>query len=119
MKWLGPMGVLLVAIGMFSAFQVAFVIVETTRAEAVSELTSFGLALTFVLWILLDAQRRRQIPCYDFGFLVAVFFPLSLGWYVFWSRGWRGIFLLVALLGLILVPQVSASVAWTLRHGTN
>ena len=64
-----------------------------------------------------DAHLRRQTPCYDFGFLVGVFFPISLVWYVFWSRGVRGILLLGALIGLMLLPWLAGIAAWVLRSG--
>ncbi|ODU01120.1 MAG: hypothetical protein ABS79_02220 [Planctomycetes bacterium SCN 63-9] len=67
-----------------------------------------GLILALVLWMDLDARRRRIVPCHDFGFLTMVVFPASLVWYVFWSRGWRGVFLLAGLLGLWAVPFLSA-----------
>ena len=56
-------------------------------------------------------------PCFDFGFLVAVFFPISLVWYAFWSRGVRGVLLLGAMLGLMLIPWLSAIVVLLLRYG--
>ena len=39
---------------------------------------------------------------------VGVFLPVSLVWYVFWTRGRKGVFTLAAFLGLILVPWFSA-----------
>jgi hypothetical protein len=76
-----------------------------------------GFALAFVLWMELDARKRGILPCYDFGFLAMFVFPASLAWYVFWSRGLRGVFLLLGLLGLMVLPWVSAFVTWVLVHG--
>ncbi len=117
MKRLGPMGILLATIALFSVFQFASVAVGTTSTKSVADLTSRGLGLTFVVWIMADAQRRRRTPCYEFGFLVAVYFPLSLVWYLLWSRGWRGMLLLASFFGLMLLPWFSAIVAWILRYG--
>jgi len=81
------------------------------------QLSSFALALAFILWVEADVRRRSGLPCYDFGFLVAVCLPASLIWYAIWSRGWRGLFLLAALFGLMLVPWLSAVAAWLLLYG--
>lgn len=45
--------------------------------------------LFLLVWMDADAQRRSGRPCYDFGFLCALVFPLSLLWYCIWSRGWK------------------------------
>jgi hypothetical protein len=70
---------------------------------------SYGWALMLLLWMDADARRLRRLPCYDFGLLAAVFFPLSLAWYCLWSRGWRGLLVLLALLALWLLPYVAAA----------
>jgi hypothetical protein len=84
-------------------------------SDNVVRVSSVALAFAYILWIMADAAMRRKTPCYDFGFLVAVFFPISLFWYVFWSRGWRGFLLLGALIALMLLPWLAAVVAWALR----
>jgi hypothetical protein len=103
---------------------VAVTVVLTVQMAAAPEpsatvlsLTSLGLGLAFILWVTADARIRRRTPCYDFGFLVGVFFPASLVWYVLWSRGRRGLLTLAALIGLMLLPYASAIVAWSLAHG--
>jgi hypothetical protein len=70
------------------------------------------LVLGLILWIEADALRRGILPCHDFGFLVGIFFPLSVVWYAFWSRGRKGVILLLAMLGLWVVPTVTAMLAW-------
>jgi hypothetical protein len=117
MRSLGPMAILIAAVAASSAFFATQVVIGPPPSETVQVLTSLALALAFVLWVMVDARTRRQIPCYDFGFLVAVFFPASLVWYVLWSRGWRGLLILSAFGGLMLLPMVCASVAWIIRHG--
>lgn len=117
MRRLGPMGILVATVASCSAFLVAYVAIDSAPSQGAQQLTSFGLSLAMVLWVMADARRGRRTPCYDFGFLVAAFFPVSLVWYVVWSRGRRGLLTLGALFGLMLLPWVSASVAWALRHG--
>jgi hypothetical protein len=41
-------------------------------------------------------------------------FPLSLAWYCLWSRGWRGLLVLLALLALWLLPYAAAIAFWFL-----
>jgi hypothetical protein len=115
MKRIGPFGVLFASVLVLSALQFDYAAFDKVPSEDVLRMSSVALALACILWVMADAQMRRQTPCYDFGFLVAVFFPISLLWYVFWSRGWRGFLLLGALIGLMLLPSVAAVVAWALR----
>src|SRR5438094_970281 len=67
-----------------------------------------GWAWMLVFWMDADARRFRRLPCYDFGLLAAVSFPLSLFWYCLWSRGWRGVRMLLLLFGLWLAPYIIA-----------
>ena len=115
MKRLGPFGILFASVLILAALQFDYAAVGSAPSETVSRMSSLAIALACILWIMADAQIRRQTPCYEFGFLVAVFFPISLVWYVFWSRGWRGFLLLGALIGLMLLPSLASVVAWALR----
>src|SRR6478752_4576505 len=116
MKRLGPLGILVASVLILAALRFDYAALGRLPSENVSQMSSFALALACILWIMADAQTRRQTPCYDFGFLVAVFFPISLFWYVFWSRGWRGFLMLGTVLGLLLLPalaEIVASVIWS------
>jgi len=74
-------------------------------------------SLLLVLWIDADARQRRHIPCFEFGFLAAVYFPVSLLWYCVWSRGWlRGLLVLMAFCGLWVMPRFLAMLVWLLRY---
>jgi hypothetical protein len=117
MKYFRPLWILVATVALLSAFQFASVASGRRGIENVTPLTSFGLSLAFIVWVMADAQIRRRIPCYEFGFLVAVFFPVSLVWYVLWSRGWRAIFMLAGLFGLMLLPSLSMIAAWIIRIG--
>jgi hypothetical protein len=116
MKRLG-LGIMLATSVAFSALLVAYVAGGKLPSDDAERLTSISLTWALVVWVIADARIGRRTPCYDFGFLVAVFFPVSLVWYVLWSRGWRGFLTLGALFGLVILPWVSASVAWVLRYG--
>jgi hypothetical protein len=93
-----------------------YVVTGTPRSQAWVELSSRGLGLFLLFWVMIDARRRRCVPCHEFGFLVAVFMPASLVWYVFWTRGWRGAALLASFIGLVFVPSFVTIVIWTLLH---
>jgi hypothetical protein len=117
MSRLGPLGILVATVAACSAFLVAYVAIGTAPSQTAEQLTSFGLSLAFILWVVADARKGRRTPCYDFGFLVAALFPVSLVWYVVWSRGRRGWLVLGGLFGLMLLPWASAFVAWVVRNG--
>jgi hypothetical protein len=117
MKPLRPLAILFATVVLFSAFQFGSVALGTTDAELTTRLTSFGLTLAFIVWIMVDARSRRRTPCYEFGFLIAIYYPVSLVWYVFWSRGWRAILMLAGFFVLMLLPALSAILAWIFRYG--
>jgi hypothetical protein len=60
-----------------------------------------------VLWMAADAQRRRLTPCYDFGFLMLLLFPLTLLGYLLWTRGWWGIVVFIGMLALMYFPWIA------------
>jgi len=116
MRRIGPSGMLVASVAALSTFQVPYAATGVPPSAAATLLTSYGLALAFILWVADDARSRRCVPCFDFGFLVAVFFPASLVWYVLWSRGRRGMTKLVALFALMLLPWLFTVVTWLVRH---
>jgi hypothetical protein len=74
-------------------------------------------SLLFATWVLADTRRRQSLPCYDFGFFCYVFMPLVVPAYCFWSRGWRGALVLVALLAVWVTPYWIAIAVWTFMYG--
>lgn len=117
MRGLRPLVVPILTAAASAGFLVAYVATGRTPSDTVQRLIATGLALALILWITVDARVRHRTPCYDFGFLMAIFFPVSLVWYVLWSRGWKGLLTLVGLIGLWFVPWVTAMAAWIFRHG--
>jgi hypothetical protein len=117
MKRISTFGMVFTTVALLSALEFVYSAAGANPPDAVARLAPVAFALACVFWIVADAQKRRQTPCYDFGFLVAVFFPISLVWYVFWSRGTRGILLLAAFVVLMVLPSVFAVAAWLLRNG--
>ncbi|WP_145057554.1 hypothetical protein [Adhaeretor mobilis] len=68
-----------------------------------------------VLWILADSKLRKRTLFYDYGFLALLLFPVSLLWYCFSTRGWRGGFMIGLVLALWVAPYLIADLVWQYR----
>jgi hypothetical protein len=112
-----PMAHLAVFAAVVTACFVMYVLAGASVSPSFDSLATVGWWLMLILWTDADARRLRRLPCFDFGFLVGVFFPVSVAWYCMWSRGWRGLFLIVVLLALWFAPYVTASVVWLVKYG--
>ena len=109
MRWVGGFGQLLVLSALLSAFQVAHVLLATPMSKVAELLAVYSFPLFLIVWVNADARRRRLVPCYDFGlFLVLFFVPVFL-WYLLWSRGVKGLLVLLGILGLMVVPPFLAA----------
>lgn len=73
--------------------------------------------LAAVLWIVEDARQKRRTPCFDFGYFLLVTYPFSLVWHCVSTRGWRGLLLLLAVLGIVYAPYFVATIAWAFLSG--
>jgi hypothetical protein len=101
-----------------TAINISLASMYVATGKPPDEFLSFAgrIQLLFVIyWVLLDARRRRQIPCHDFGFLMAVFLPVSLGWYLIWTRGLKGLLLLGLFATLIIAPAFCAMIVGTMK----
>lgn len=87
----------------FSTLLVAYPLAGAAPSTEFEFLGMFGWSLLLVVWIITDA-RRRITPCFEFGYLCGIFLPLAVPWYCLWSRGWRGMLTLLALVSLWLAP---------------
>jgi len=105
-------GPLLVIAASLCLFQSAYVVLGLVPSAAASILLGNALLLFVVLWIPVDARRRRCVPCFDFGFFVVLAYPLSVVWYLLWSRRLRGLLTLGVLLLLYLAPWLCALATW-------
>jgi hypothetical protein len=89
---------------------------QTASGAGAEVILGLAWRVMFSTWVDVDAGRRRCKPCFEFGFLTAVFFPASLLWYCVWSRGWRrGLLMVLALFALWVLPQIVATVFLDLR----
>lgn len=78
-------------------------------------------AATWACWrrgvMMADARARRCTRCYDFGYLAGLVLPVSLVWYLFWSRGPRGAWVQVLLVCPWIVPAILVNPAGVLARG--
>jgi hypothetical protein len=107
-------GPLLLLTGANAVFLSLYALVRVYPSESALAIPSYSFAFFVVLWVLGDARRHRSTPCFDFGFFLAVGFPVSVAWYLFWSKGLRGLLVLGALAGLFIAPWLCASAAGAL-----
>jgi hypothetical protein len=114
MRRFDPWCVLIALSLALSVLQVASLTARAPVPEGLNVLISYTWSFYIIYWVVRDARKRRRIPCHEFGFLVAVFLPVSLAWYVFWTRGWRGIGPLAGLFGLANLPSIAWHVTWML-----
>lgn len=63
-----------------------------------------------LLWMAADAQHRRCTPCYDFGLLMSLLFPLTLLAYLLWTRGWWGIAVFMGIMALVYFPWIAIDI---------
>ena len=116
MGWFHRHGMLLLPVVATTILETIYRVVGAPPSESINLLFGVCWSIAFIFWIEADARRRGILPCHDFGFLVAVYFPVSVVWYAFWSRGRRGMLLLLSLLGLLIVPPTTATLAWLVVH---
>jgi len=97
----------------------SYVLFDASPSPLQVMLLSSAISFFMILWVLEDAHRRQGFPCYDFGFLVALGFPLSVVWYLLWTRGFRGLLVIAIFLGLYLAPWLCAISVWVVKTEMN
>lgn len=100
-----------------TAFYVGYLLAGYAPSNLFLTLTSLVWGLLLPMWVVADARRSCAVPCFDFGFLCWLALPVSLPWYCFWSRGWRGAFVLFLIAGLFFAPYLVASAVWQAMYG--
>lgn len=100
-----------------TVFLLCFVRTAEDFLKGPATLVNFGWSLMVLCWMEADARLRRRLPCFDFGFLMGLAFPVSVGWYCIRSRGWGwGTLLLLTLISLLLLPHFIAVCFALLLH---
>lgn len=108
---------LLVLTVVVAVFDCAYVYSGIPFSPLAEVLSVYTIPLAIMIWVVWDAQSRRCTPCYDFGLMVYVALYLALPGYLIWTRGWRGLLLLLGFILLFMAPFVCAQIAWTIRWG--
>jgi hypothetical protein len=104
-----PIAALIVLALIATLLRCAYVVARSPISPHANSLTAACWTFPVLIWMDSDALRKRRRPCFDFGLFLVVTFPLSVVWYCFWSRGLRGMKLLLGLTGLLFVPAVAAA----------
>ncbi|MGP0065123.1 MAG: hypothetical protein ACLQGP_16185 [Isosphaeraceae bacterium] len=117
MRTLAAYGPLVGLVAVLTAIASMYVLLGERPPELVEAIFRVGPSFFLLCWVIIDARRFGRVPCYDFGFLVGVFLPVALPWYLVWSRGLRGLLVLGFFLFLLVVPELIASIVWQLRYG--
>ena len=68
--------------------------------------------LLTILWVYYDADRPDFKKPFDFGFLVYIFWPIALPWYLITTRGLEGILIFFGFISLWLGPWLAGLVAY-------
>jgi hypothetical protein len=68
--------------------------------------------LLSILWVYYDADRPDFKKPFDFGFIVYVFWPIALPWYLITTRGLEGILIFFGFISLWLGPWLAGLVAY-------
>jgi len=105
-----PIAALIVMALIATALRCAYAFARLPISSPAEYVLGLCWGVPVVIWMNYDAVRRRCRPCFDFGLFLIYAFPLSVLWYCFWSRGWRGTLLLLGLGSLLIVPLVIAEI---------
>jgi hypothetical protein len=115
MRAISMFGPLLLLSLILAVFASMYVLLGQEPPESVFTLSGSMQLLFILYWVVVDARRRHRVPCHDFGFLVGVFLPVSLAWYLVWTRGLKGLLLLAGFALLLILPQVCAMLVFVLK----
>lgn len=88
-------------------------------AEPNWDMLGLGYSIWFiwiVIWIVFDSEGRPGIGRpYDYGFLVYAFFAVYVPYYLFKTRGWWALPMLLGLLILFLAPGLTLWAIWAIQ----
>lgn len=103
---------LLLAVGMGTAE-----VLLNSYGELVSDATQSLWSLVFVIitiiWVIADADTNNFEKPFDFGFLIYIFWPVALPYYLVSTRGVEGIVLFLGFVGIWIGPWLAGLIAYT------
>jgi hypothetical protein len=81
-------------------------------------LRAYGIVITILVitWLISDPRiPARQRPSFDHGMFVWMTFPILAACHMYAAHRWRGILIVIGLLGLIVAPNVALAIAYIVR----
>ena len=107
-------GALLFVTIMVAGFNSVYVVIGVVPSYAAQMIGAFTLPIYFVAWVQSDARGRRCTPFFDFGTFMMATWPVSVLWYLIWTRRWRGLLLVLMFLGLLFATTIVPFVVWVI-----
>lgn len=84
-----------------------------TPGEEVLELYSVFMGILVVSWVVTDPRiPTAQRPSFDHGMLIWATFPLLAAYQMYSAHRWRGIFIVLGLVGLFAAPNIALALAY-------
>ena len=89
--------------------------VAGTQPSGLAELTfRIGTGTFLAMWVRSDARARKCTPCFDFDTFVFFTWIVSVPGYLFATRGWRGLVIVVSAFGAFIVAVLFVIVLGTI-----
>jgi len=92
-------------------------IILNAKGETVSNTTQTLWAGIFIImsiiWAVADAETNSFEKPFDFDFLMYIFWPVALPYYLISTRGLEGIILFFGFINILLGPWLAGLVAYT------
>ena len=107
----GPLYLVALWVAIYSALYEVVGIQPSGRAEF-----TFHIATgTFLaMWVRSDARARKCTPCFDFDTFVFFTCVVSVPGYLFATRGWRGLMIVLSIVGVFIVSMLFVIVLGTI-----
>lgn len=86
------------------------------KGQEISKSTETLWGIIFIIltifWVYCDAGRSDFEKPFDFGFLVYIFWPVALPWYLVSTRGMEGVLIFLGFIALWIGPWLMGLVAY-------
>ena len=86
----------------------------SARPQATSLLWGFEFQALLAIWVRMDRRRRNLSLPFEFDAFVFFFWPLVVPYYLYRTRGKRGVLVTAAVYALYVTPAVISGIASTI-----